>query len=686
MLFTPTRRLAAGATAAAILAGAFLIPAAVVVAEELPDAVTASVEAPTDDTPAAPEPSADASAEPVAGADPEQLPEPAEPREAPATPQSAAPASVALAPTASLAGTAASIGPGQTWTAQIAVDDATSLRAVAVGTDLVLTVTDEAGATGTATGVTGSADIYLVTSVPDGLVDIAIRNTGTTTRSIPYAFGWETRDIRASASMSEGIPTLRVATYPSRGGVPQTGTGTVSAIGTDGVVHTLPIGGPSYVAEFSDLAPGTYAVELDMIVLGVHRYSARVSRVAAAETTPPTVTLTTTQQPAAGGWFPGAVDLQITATDAGSGVHFLRWAVDSSQLAEVNLTRVTTRIIEEGAHQVRYEAEDWQGNKTGLVTRQINIDHSKPTLVLNGIADGDTFDQDERVAIEYLCDDALSGVQSCVGDIASGDFLDTTTPGAHSIRVTATDKAGNETVVERGYTVREPDTTDPEIVVDVPPVPASGWYLDTVTVRLTASDENGIRRIHYEYDTMQGTVRRDVEADTAEITFDRSQLYTLSYWAEDTAGNRSEGRDLQLYVDATAPWIDLMSPDEDELSILPNGHVAQNERIVVDFSCDDDASGIESCDATTPDGELLPTGTPGVHELRIVATDVAGHRTERVVRYTVDAAPASGGAGGSGAPRLASTGADAAGPAVVIAGLLLAAGAALTARRRVRER
>ncbi len=180
---------------------------------------------------------------------------------------------------------------------------------------------------------------------------------------------------------------------------------------------------------------------------------------------------------------------------------------------------------------------------------------------------------------------------------------------------------------------------------------------------------------------------RDIEAETAEVTFDRSQYYTLSYWAEDNAGNRSEGRDLHLYVDATAPWINLVSPDEDELSILPNGHFAQNERVVIDFSCDDDASGIASCDATTPDGELLPTGTPGTHELRIVATDVAGHRTERVVSYTVDAAAPNGNGGVvTPAPRLASTGAEGLAGSVALAVLLLGAGATLALRRRVRAR
>ncbi|GMA91244.1 Ig-like domain repeat protein [Homoserinibacter gongjuensis] len=317
------------------------------------------------------------------------------------------------------------------------------------------------------------------------------------------------------------------------------------------------------------------------------------------------------------------------------------------------------------------------------------MDATAPVIALYGIVDGGRYAVGEELFVEYQCGDATSGLvgDDCTADLPDGARVDTTTPGDYTFAIRATDLAGNTTRIVRSYSVVAPDTTDPVVEVDVPAEPASGWYLDTVTVRFTASDESGIRRIHYEYDTTQGTVSRDIEAETAEVTFDRSQYYTLSYWAEDNAGNRSEGRDLHLYVDATAPWINLVSPDEDELSILPNGHFAQHERVVIDFSCDDDASGIASCDATTPDGQLLPTGTPGTHELRIVATDVAGHRTERVVSYTVDAAAPNGnGVVGRGAPRLASTGAEGLVGGVALAVLLLGAGAVLAIRRRVRTR
>jgi len=709
MQFTPVRRLAAGATASALLATALLVPAALAAAaDDLPGDAPILAAASGDTTvasspdqpgePAHEAPAGQPGAETAAlAAEPAGDAPVAEPAPAPAdaaVPRSVA-ATTASAPSAPRATLAdeAYIAAGDTWVGTFAVDDANYVRLVALGSRFEVTMTDEAGNTSGATAANGYVDVGVYGGVADGDITVAIHNTASTPQEIPYAFGWDTRDIRAVATASTGSPVLSVSVYPTRGTTQLTASAVTRIIHADGTEQVKSLTGSAgfYTASIAGLAPGRYLLEVDTLVLGVHRYAVRTVTVAAAETTPPTVTVTAAQQPGAGGWYAGAVDVTLTASDAGAGVHFLSWGVDTSTLDYTTADSKSVRITGEGTHQLRYQAEDWQGNKSAIATRQYNIDHSMPNVTLNGFAEGQEFAQDELVAIEYLCEDAVSGIQSCVGDIGSGDFLDTSTPGTHTFRVTATDKAGIERIVERSYTVLAPDTTDPEIVVDVPAEPASGWYLDTVTVRFTASDESGIRRIHYEYDTNQGTVRRDIEAGTAEVTFDRSQYYTLSYWAEDNAGNRSESQDLHLYVDATAPWVNMISP-ADEPSILPNGHYAQNERVVIDFSCDDDASGVASCEGSTPDGELLPTGTPGTHELRIVVTDVAGHRTERIVTYTVDAAPTQGGGSNGGVVRpgaqggLASTGAQDVVPAIALAMLLLGAGAALVIRRRVRTR
>ena len=58
----------------------------------------------------------------------------------------------------------------------------------------------------------------------------------------------------------------------------------------------------------------------------------------------------------------------------------------------------------------------------------------------------------------YSCaDDANgTGVQSCVGSVASGAPLDTGSPGTKSFSVEAQDNAGNRAKVSRAYAVLAP--------------------------------------------------------------------------------------------------------------------------------------------------------------------------------------------------------------------------------------
>ena len=53
----------------------------------------------------------------------------------------------------------------------------------------------------------------------------------------------------------------------------------------------------------------------------------------------------------------------------------------------------------------------------------------------------------------FACGDDRSGLESCASSIASGGALDTATPGAREVVVTARDRAGNTRTERRAYTV-----------------------------------------------------------------------------------------------------------------------------------------------------------------------------------------------------------------------------------------
>jgi hypothetical protein len=710
MHITPVRRLAAGATATAILAAAFLIPAAVAVAEENTDAAP-----PT----AIGLPGVDAAVLEGAAGEQEAVAVPDETLASTETVDATASAADEPRPAADAAPDAASgepqlaptalstddpqdpegeIAPGETFTASYTVAGAKMVYAYVIGADLTATLTRADGSTFPldAHGSYLASEVYWV-GQRDGTWTLRITNNGTAPVAPEYGLSYSTATNALELSTSASLPHLSVNVQAIVDGMPRAGLSVQSEVtAADGTVHRQAVppvaaGSAQYVTRYEGLPDGTYLLRVWTDVDGVTLENVRTVDVHALETDPPSVVVSTLPEtPNAAGWFRGSLLVRFDGSDTGSGYSRTHYILDDGPELALAVGRGLP-ISTDGEHNLRFRGVDNQGNFSDWQETTLRYDATAPVISLHGIADGGRYAVGEELFVEYQCGDATSGLvgDDCIADLPDGARVDTTTPGDYTFTIRATDLAGNTTRIVRSYSVVAPDTTDPVVDVDVPAEPASGWYLDTVTVRFTASDESGIRRIHYEYDTTQGTVSRDIEAETAEVTFDRSQYYTLSYWAEDNAGNRSEGRDLHLYVDATAPWINLISPDEDELSILPNGHFAQNERVVIDFTCDDDASGIASCDATTPDGELLPTGTPGTHELRIVATDVAGHRTERVVSYTVDAAPApngNGGVVGPGAPRLASTGAEGLVGGVALAVLLLGAGAALAIRRRVRTR
>jgi hypothetical protein len=697
MTTTPIRRLAAG-TVTALLAAGLLAPAAIAVADELP------VEDPTTmvlDGSAAPSPAeqaAESAVEPEpASAGGEAAPiDSAETPTAEAAPseqasdqpsEQAAVKGRAAEPTASAAASASLaasvlLAPGEIRDITVPVADAQRYTVYALGEHIAGNVRTVGGQNYVLAAFGGYSANNIVPSSPEtGDVVISLQNTGTTALAVPYGFAF----VRTGSPLSTFVSGVGTSNVSVDANVGRAGlTGQVRMVDIDGTSTTLPMapivaGSTSYRASFGSLAPGHYLFEVSFDIDGVTHQRVIVAHAAAPETTPPSVEYTT--EPAASnasGWFRRTVTASLAASDAGAGVWRLFVGLNATPAA-IYSPRTNVVITSEGVHTLSYYAEDYQNNVSSLVSRTIRIDLTAPTVTLDGLEEGQRIEQDAEVEISYDCTDALSGIADCRAPIASGELLDTSTPGTHTFTVVGLDRAGNDTRIERSYTVVGADTTAPEVRVEVPTEPESGWHTDAVTLRFLASDaESDIALIRWEYGTGSGVVIDSTTEATGELTLTETGRYTVLVWAEDAAGNASEPHQLEVWIDRHAAGIALSSP-EDPNGILPNGHYAQHERVVIDFACTDRGSGIARCDATTPSGELLPTGTPGTHELRVVATDVAGNRTERVLSYTVDAVATAA----SRDPRLAQTGAELVLPGIVLVAVLLAAGAMLLTTRRL---
>jgi hypothetical protein len=83
----------------------------------------------------------------------------------------------------------------------------------------------------------------------------------------------------------------------------------------------------------------------------------------------------------------------------------------------------------------------------------INQDNAKPTISIAAPLAGGQFLQNSQQIADFSCADEGLGVESCVGTVADGANVNTSTIGYHTFKVTATDAAGNVTEQEVQYVV-----------------------------------------------------------------------------------------------------------------------------------------------------------------------------------------------------------------------------------------
>ena len=93
-------------------------------------------------------------------------------------------------------------------------------------------------------------------------------------------------------------------------------------------------------------------------------------------------------------------------------------------------------------------------NVNEIAALVLAADTEPPTITVTGIAEDDAVKLNQQVTVTWEASDALSGIETAVGDITSGAALDTSSVGDHTLTFTATDKAGNTTTKSITYHVQ----------------------------------------------------------------------------------------------------------------------------------------------------------------------------------------------------------------------------------------
>ena len=128
----------------------------------------------------------------------------------------------------------------------------------------------------------------------------------------------------------------------------------------------------------------------------------------------------------------------------------------------------TPTAADVGDHNFTIEVTDTSSSLSDTETFTVSVsagsvDVTPPTVTISTPADSATYMLDEVVLADYSCDDTESGIAVCLGDVPSGQTIDTSTAGPHLFHVTGTDNAGNERTVTHSYLVDVP--TGPVIIV-----------------------------------------------------------------------------------------------------------------------------------------------------------------------------------------------------------------------------
>lgn len=177
------------------------------------------------------------------------------------------------------------------------------------------------------------------------------------------------------------------------------------------------------------------------------------------DTTPPETSATVDGEQDADGNYQGSATVTVTASDAGSGVESIEYALGEGEFQPY--TEPVT-VQETGTHTLRYRAKDKAGNAAEeksvefTVVEPPDVDTTPP--VTKGKAEGKKNSDGDFIGsatVTVTATDDKSGVASVEYSLDGGPYLAYTEPlvldraGHHDLAYRATDKAGNASEPER---------------------------------------------------------------------------------------------------------------------------------------------------------------------------------------------------------------------------------------------
>ncbi|MET7361739.1 family 16 glycoside hydrolase [Streptomyces sp. NPDC005562] len=261
----------------------------------------------------------------------------------------------------------------------------------------------------------------------------------------------------------------------------------------------------------------------------------------------------------ADGAYVGSATVAVTATDEGSGVATIEYALGADGAWQPYTAPVVVDQV--GTHKIRYRATDKAGNASAEKSADFTVvapptDDKTPPETSATVA-GEKNDQGQYVGmatVTVTASDTGSGVNKIEYALGDGAWTAYTAPvmvheaGAHKVRYRAADKAGNQAAEKSvEFTVVAPpveDRTPPETSAKVEgDKDSDGAYLGRAKVTVTATDAgSGLDKVEYSLDG------GPYLAYGAPVTVDRVGRHGVAYRASDKAGNTAAAKTVSFTV------------------------------------------------------------------------------------------------------------------------------------------
>ena len=316
----------------------------------------------------------------------------------------------------------------------------------------------------------------------------------------------------------------------------------------------------------------------------------------------------------------------LGATDTGgSGLKATYWKIDSGDVQ--TYAADNKPVLSSSAQTLTYWSVDNAGNKEDDNTLQVQIDTIAPTTTATPSASGWT-NGDVTVTLAAT-DTGGSGLKATYWKIDSGDVQTYATDSkpvlsssAQTLTYWSVDNAGNK---EDDNTLQvQIDRTLPQIGDNI----TQPWYTGTVNVQLTATDSgSGVATFAYTLGDPNDPATVWMPY-TAPFAVSGEGTHTVSYYAVDGAGNRSDAQAV-IHIDDTAPVID--APD---VTVEATG---AKTPVTLAATASDLVDGSVAVTYTLENGGPLDPGgfTIGSHELTAHASDAVGNTATKDFMVTV---------------------------------------------------